>query len=202
MVPLKISSIRSKRSIAILSLIIAAGLASSYPLSIIAHRLLYFNLAIGGPGGASDAYIIDAKGFLVDNIFNKGGGEYNPPKLNEFLLMPGSTGYITINYDYTRQGSIQNHFESFHVTPKEYVLRGTRAIDLLKLNDFSGHQYLSQNSPGINIHPTNITFLSRQVMQVTFAITAEPSAQRGTFGLPLLDAGTQFLTVGYWPYIY
>ncbi|GEM_PF-2616472 len=203
MVIMKIPPIRSKKGFVAISILVAIGIVSTYPLSIVTNDLLYFGSTRCDVPTLSDAHIIDVRGFLANNLFNRGGDEANSPSLNDFLLMPGTTGYITINYDYSRQGSVQAVYKQFDVTPAEAILRDINSTELWKVNGINSYEFISPKELGIHIYPVKMADINPQVMQITFAITADSSAQRGTYGVPVFDiCGKELLTIGYWPYLY
>jgi hypothetical protein len=118
---------------------------------------------------------------------------------HEFILKPGSTGYITKTFEYgkDKDDTIRNQFK---ITPYQYYTFIGNPI---------GSKLHGKGFVGGSLNSTKVTFSLYKVtnstknysITVTYAITADPSAKMATYYLNLHQQCVgDILTIGEIPY--
>ena len=178
--------------------------------------------------------IVDTQGFVTVKPMTNGStpiiqGAPAPEELRngvyEFVLKPGSTGYIFATYDFcpdwTKTG---DQTPIYHNSSKEVVeLLNPMNYDIFKYKDKVpqsenatrndplgsiatpsddpvakfGTIIRSENLTGVKIFPSNITRIDDQSVKVTYVIMADNDAENGTYGISIVGTCTgETLTIG------
>ncbi|AIF85043.1 hypothetical protein NTE_03008 [Candidatus Nitrososphaera evergladensis SR1] len=133
----------------------------------------------------------------------------NEPGIYEFVLKPGSTGIVTMSYDFcagkgesvvnssdnkTTSGELKIFFDSFNSTNKGIDKLNAEAFSssdntpkdplssLMTKNNVLPTTHISHaNETGVDIRTSNITRTSDHAVKVTYVISADPSSNKATY---------------------
>jgi hypothetical protein len=117
----------------------------------------------------------------------------------EFVLTPGSTGYITRTFIFG--DSTENMIKTDYKTDP---LKFFSNIEISGFNKLDGREIkgVPSNNTGISIYPVNSTSSYHKVI-VTYAIKTDDSAPWASYGLALhTTCGGNLLTIGHTPYMH
>lgn len=167
-----------------------------------------------GTGNSCGAYgvpvsVVDANGFShMSRLYRNQSGFF------EFVIKPNETGYITMAYDfgnvnppiYFLRNLIPSSTQSvltneFHTTMSQYFgSQEIRRLDYNNTENLGTEDALiyipSARDVGLDIDASNIENVTQSIVKVTYAIHADPSAERGTYLLDLKICPGELLTVG------
>jgi len=123
-----------------------------------------------------------------------------PVGIYEFVLKPGSVGYVKMVYDFcpnafgfqpsrtANYSELSKLFQSVNSTNQiMYRLNdkpdNNNGTDLMSLNDNQEliTEVLNATGVGIRIYPSDLVILNSHSVSVTYAVSAEPSAYKATY---------------------
>lgn len=154
----------------------------------------------GGPEIPSQfrsADIISDSGFADKKVLLQ---DAKPP-VHDFILRPGTTGHVTVQYNFTDDDAndpgsnfrikdvISNYVDSFNSKGSIIRLVSGNLVDSNK-DSVGMRMYIS---------PSDVNYPGHNAAQLTYTIEAEPSAERGTYTLETYASPArfgQFITVG------
>jgi hypothetical protein len=122
------------------------------------------------------------------------------PPVNDFILRPGTTGHITIQYNFTDDTNDPGSDFKIKDVVGNYVDGFNSKSNIIRV--VSGNLIDSPNdSIGVRIYitPSDVNYLGHNAVQVTYTIEAGPSAEGGTYVLETYASQArfgQFITVG------
>lgn len=198
----------------IIGIIVAVGFFASYQILLISEQSnlrneikqiteangqrLASDSRIGCPMQFAYSSIIDASGFVtIDTIYK------NTPKLvlgqritgetaglYNFVLKPGSTGYVTLVYEFVDKAqNVLSGYNNF------YDFIGPQQIS--KLSEFS----TDYNGSKISMKVANIKTLDEHSIAVTYSVSTDMSVDEGPYLMRLWQTCPgEILTVGTKPY--
>lgn len=165
-------------------------------------------LARGGgsfscPDQLTTVSLAEMKGFVTTVQHSK--GETLNSGIYEFVLKPGSTGFITLNYgspyeDITAEERIKS---AYGKTPAEFY--DSMPPSIWNIDKETGSVIVdrpaSAEETGVSANVKDVTVLNDGSIQVVYAIESAPSAGRTTYALvmPQTCPG-EILTIGETPY--
>jgi hypothetical protein len=133
--------------------------------------------------------IRNVSGFVTHNVLRSDTENWGLLQLDEFVLEPNSTGYVTLEY-FTRPGGnktvdvitkiekASNITEFF--TSEKYLTNLNQEITFWNA---TGQKLIPASEVGIRISTFNVTTLNEDRVRVTYKITAEANAIEGTYGI-------------------
>jgi len=122
------------------------------------------------------------------------------PPVYDFLLKPGTSGYITVEYDYANATMIPFYLD----TPALYmdeINNSTKLFAKLNPDDTTNLPY---NTTGWRMYvssPSDLKYFYEggiiRIVQITYTIDVDASAEKATYGLPsILYDSHQLITIG------
>lgn len=152
----------------------------------------------GGPEVPSQfisAEIINDAGFVDKKVLLS---DARPP-VHDFILRPGTTGHITIQYAFTQvaannsdfqiKDSVNNYIDNFNSNKRILRLTSGSIVDA------------SYDKTGIrmSVSPSEIKYSDNGIVQLTYTIDADVSVEPGTYILETYSSPShfgQFITIG------
>lgn len=155
------------------------------------------------PDQVTTVSLANTKGFVTTVQHSK--GETPNSGIYEFVLKPGSTGLITLNYDspYEDMTAEERIKSAYGKTPAEFY--NSMPPSMWNIDKETGRVIVdrpaSTEETGISVHVKDVTILNDGSVQVAYAIESTSSAENTTYALvmPHTCPG-EILTISEMPY--
>lgn len=195
MMSLSTTTIISKRRIITTIILISVALALIVGYTLLLPLNNYVRLNYESCPMLFSTTTISATGFT--NQIQRYGGR---PPVNEFVLAPNTTGYITLSYNTTGYGPLLERIKVVNPNATIASFFNDSTAIISRINRTGQFGPISANQSGIRISETNVSSLGDYLAAVTYMLQANSSAE-GTYLISFWQiCPGEIFTVGNTPY--